>query len=68
MMLMYSVFSVCDIGSLTLIDLEYGGPNYRGFDLGDFFCEFAGKHEYSVWCVACVCVRARASVCVCNKY
>ena len=37
------LFSVCGVGSLTLIDLEYGGPNYRGFDLGDFFCEFAGK-------------------------
>ena len=38
---------------MTLIDLEYGGPNYRGFDLGDFFCEFAGKY---VCCIVCVFV------------
>ena len=34
-------FHVAD--SLTFIDLEYGGPNFRGFDIGDFFCEFAGN-------------------------
>ena len=33
----------CDLDSVTFIDLEYGGPNFRGFDIGDFFCEFAGK-------------------------
>ena len=28
--------------SVTFIDLEYGGPNFRGFDIGDFFYGFAG--------------------------
>ena len=31
------------LDSVTFIDLEYGGPNFRGFDLGDFFCGFAGS-------------------------
>ena len=33
----------CDLDSVTFIDLEYGGPNFRGYDIADFFCEFAGK-------------------------
>ena len=31
-------------GKLTLIDLEYSGKNYPAFDIGCFFCEFAGMH------------------------
>lgn len=27
---------------IEIIDLEYGGFNYRGFDLGNHFCEFSG--------------------------
>lgn len=27
-------------GYVTLIDYEYGGYNYRGFDIGNFFCEW----------------------------
>ena len=34
------------LDSVTFIDLEYGGPNFRGFDLGDFFCGFAGNHGH----------------------
>ncbi|XP_065910835.1 probable ethanolamine kinase isoform X1 [Dysidea avara] len=30
---------------VTFIDLEYGGPNFRGFDIADFFCEFAGSDD-----------------------
>ncbi len=30
------------IESITFIDLEYGGPNYLAFDIGNHFCEFAG--------------------------
>lgn len=33
----------CCLDLITFIDLEYGGPNFRGFDIGDFLCEFAGK-------------------------
>ena len=33
----------CRLDSVTFIDLEYGGPNFRGFDIGDFFCEFGGE-------------------------
>jgi ethanolamine kinase len=29
-------------GCVRFIDMEYGGANYRGFDIGDHFCEFAG--------------------------
>ena len=29
-------------GTVKFIDMEYGGPNYRGFDVADHFCEFAG--------------------------
>ncbi|KAI8900485.1 kinase-like domain-containing protein [Globomyces pollinis-pini] len=28
--------------SCSFIDYEYGGPSYRGFDIGNHFCEFAG--------------------------
>lgn len=27
---------------VSFIDFEYGGYNYRGFDVGNHFCEFAG--------------------------
>lgn len=27
---------------MSFIDFEYGGHNYRGFDIGNHFCEFAG--------------------------
>ena len=29
---------------LSLIDMEYGGVNYRGYDIADHACEFAGKY------------------------
>ena len=32
------------VDSVTLIDFEYGGANYQAFDIGDHFCEFAGRH------------------------
>ena len=31
-----------DEGEAKFIDFEYGGENYRGFDLGDHFAEFMG--------------------------
>lgn len=47
------VFSHCDLlpgniiynhesNETTFIDLEYGGYEYRGFDIANHFCEFAG--------------------------
>ena len=27
---------------MVLIDMEYSGVNYPAFDVGTFFCEFAG--------------------------
>ena len=30
------------VGAVQFIDYEYGGYNYRGFDIGNHFCEFAG--------------------------
>ena len=32
----------CVIGEVVLIDMEYSGINYPAFDVGCFFCEFAG--------------------------
>jgi len=31
-----------DKDSISFIDFEYSGYNYRGFDLGNLFCEWAG--------------------------
>jgi thiamine kinase-like enzyme len=31
-------------GDIVLIDMEYSGLNYPAFDIGCFFCEFAGVH------------------------
>ncbi|XP_065910838.1 probable ethanolamine kinase isoform X2 [Dysidea avara] len=31
-----------DEDSVTFVDLEFAGPNFRGFDLGDFFYGLAG--------------------------
>ncbi len=28
---------------LWLVDMEYCDVNYRGYDIADHFCEFAGK-------------------------
>ena len=30
-------------GEVVLIDMEYSGLNYPAFDIGCFFCEFAGN-------------------------
>lgn len=33
---------------IHFIDFEYGGNNYRGFDIGNHFCEYAGfECDYS---------------------
>ena len=32
--------------TLVFVDYEYGGWNYRGFDIGNHFCEYAG-FDYS---------------------
>lgn len=31
-----------DRNEITLVDFEYGGYNYRGFDIGNYFCEAMG--------------------------
>uniref|UniRef100_A0A7S1X512 ethanolamine kinase n=1 Tax=Tetraselmis chuii TaxID=63592 RepID=A0A7S1X512_9CHLO len=40
--LLHANIMMLEDGSLQLIDFEYGGTNYRGFDLGNHFNEFAG--------------------------
>ena len=32
-------------GALVLIDYEYAGYNYRGFDFGNHFCEWAANYD-----------------------
>lgn len=32
---------ITDSGELFLLDYEFSSPNYRGFELGNFFNEFA---------------------------
>ena len=42
-----------------LIDFEYSGPNYCAFDLGDHFCEFAGRDGQCICLlkvVTCICL------------
>jgi hypothetical protein len=29
--------------TINFIDYEYAGANYRGYDIGNHFCEFAGE-------------------------
>ena len=53
---LFSCFG-CRLDSITFIDLEYGGPNFRGFDIGDFFCEFAGKNCEVNMCICGVNVQ-----------
>ncbi|KAI0980440.1 hypothetical protein GJ496_007168 [Pomphorhynchus laevis] len=36
-------------GEIKLIDYEYSGYNYRGFDLGNFFCEFMFDYNCNVY-------------------
>ncbi len=46
--------------ALTIIDFEYGGYNYRGFDLGNHFNEWAGFDcDYSRYGRCHVTTRAR---------
>jgi ethanolamine kinase len=32
-------------GDIWFVDMEYAGINYRGFDIAQYFCEFAGVAE-----------------------
>jgi choline/ethanolamine kinase len=32
-------------GSIMIVDYEYAGYNYRGFDLGNHFCEWAADYH-----------------------
>ena len=32
-------------GNISIIDYEYGSYNYRGFDLGNFFCEWIMNYK-----------------------
>jgi ethanolamine kinase len=34
---------------VVFVDMEYGGYNYRGFDIGNHFCEFAGFDFAKIW-------------------
>lgn len=34
---------------VQMIDFEYSGYNYRGFDLGNHFCEWAYDYAHSEW-------------------
>ncbi|XP_039266592.2 choline/ethanolamine kinase-like isoform X1 [Styela clava] len=34
---------------VQMIDFEYSGYNYRGFDIGNHFCEWAYDYSYSEW-------------------
>ena len=34
-----------DDNSVTLIDFEYSGPNFRSFEIGNHFCGFAGLDD-----------------------
>ncbi|XP_029289367.1 choline/ethanolamine kinase [Cottoperca gobio] len=34
---------------LMLIDFEYSSYNYRGFDLGNYFCEWVYDYTYNQW-------------------
>lgn len=33
-------------GEISVIDYEYGSYNFRGFDLGNFFCEWTMNYKY----------------------
>lgn len=33
------------VGKVTFIDQEYGMYNYQPFDIGNHFCEYAGKYS-----------------------
>ena len=37
---------VTDSGEVRLIDLEYSGPNYAAFDIGNLFNEYDDDYEY----------------------
>lgn len=45
-LLAYNVMYHQSSNRLEFVDLEYGEYNYRGFDIGNHFCEFAG-FDYS---------------------
>eukprot|EP00941_MAST-03F_sp_MAST-3F-sp1_P000325 g325.t1 len=32
-------------GSVIVLDFEYGGWNYRGYDIANYFCEMANKND-----------------------
>ena len=34
---------------MVFVDMEYGGYNYRGFDIGNHFNEFAGFDYSKIW-------------------
>jgi ethanolamine kinase len=39
-----------DNGPLTVIDFEYGAYTYRGYDIANHFCEYAGfECDYTRW-------------------
>ncbi|XP_075409542.1 choline/ethanolamine kinase isoform X1 [Tenrec ecaudatus] len=38
-----------DTDSLMLVDFEYSSYNYRGFDIGNHFCEWAYDYTHEEW-------------------
>jgi len=43
------IYFLC-VDDVSFIDFEYGNWNYRGFDIGNHFCEYAGfQCDYSLY-------------------
>ena len=49
-----TVISVPPTGTVRFIDFEYADVNHSAYDIGNYFCEFAGK---CVCVCVCACVR-----------
>jgi hypothetical protein len=47
----------CPADEVHFIDYEYGNYSYRGFDIGNHFCEFAGGSIIIMPCHAMHVVR-----------
>lgn len=38
-----------NVDSFMLVDFEYSSYNYRGFDIGNYFCEWVYDYIYEEW-------------------
>ena len=43
LLIMIRAFGFPSTGKVSFVDYEYSGLNYAAFDIGNHFCEFAGK-------------------------